>query len=162
MALKKVRIPALEEKKKFKINMFPQEVVPFLASGGLLLDEPRGNFYIRSLVGRHLPPASLISSCSQGEREGQREGRGGKGGKVGKGETWTRDSSASLPHRSHSQLRSEVCLVILPQFLNLVLPTLLTWSVTFCLGKVGQQCENALLGPLSTDTRGSREDCKTI
>lgn len=48
-----------------------------------------------------------------------------KGEKVGKGETWTQDSSVSLPHPSHSQLRSEVCLVILSQFLNLVLQTLL-------------------------------------
>ncbi|CAI9171182.1 unnamed protein product [Rangifer tarandus platyrhynchus] len=83
MALKKVRIPALEEKKKFKINMFPQEVVPFLASGGLLLDEPRGYFYICSLVGRHLPPASVVSGLQPGGERGPkgREGeeKGGKG-----------------------------------------------------------------------------------
>lgn len=135
MALKKVRTPALEEKKKFKINMFSQEVVPFLASGGLLLDEPRGNFYICSLVGRHLPPASVVSGLQPGGERGPKGKEGRKRGeKVGKGETRTQDSSASLPHPSHSQLRSEVCLVILSQFLNLVLQTLLTRSVTFRLG----------------------------
>lgn len=83
MALKKVRIPALEENKKFKINMFPQEVVPFLASGGLLLDEPRGNFCICYLVGRHLPPASVVSWL---QSEGEREAKGKEGEeKAGKG-----------------------------------------------------------------------------
>ena len=76
MALKKVRIPALEENKKFKINMFPQEVVPFLASGGLLLDEPRGNFYICYLVERHLPPASVVSWL---QPEGERQAKGKEG-----------------------------------------------------------------------------------
>lgn len=76
MALKKVRIPALEENKKFKINMFPQEVVPFLASGGLLLDEPRGDFYICYLVERHLPPASVVSWLPP---EGERQAKGKEG-----------------------------------------------------------------------------------
>ena len=79
MALKKVRIPALEENKKFKINMFPQEVVPFLASGGLLLDEPRGNFYICYLVERHLPPASVVSWL---QPEGERQAKGKEGEEV--------------------------------------------------------------------------------
>ena len=40
-----------------------------------------GVIFISAPWGRHLPPASVVSGCSLGEKEGQREGRGGKGGK---------------------------------------------------------------------------------